>query len=108
VFHTSETSLKSPLLRLLATGRADLVKETLDFRLDPKLVGTIKGQGDRKDRSGLEVPIIVSGSFAHPKFRPDVEAMAKDQLQKALVPSEAGGMPVKPKDLIKGLLRNKK
>jgi AsmA protein len=108
VFHTSETSLKSPLLRLLATGKADLVKETLDFRLDPKLVGTIKGQGDRKDRSGLEVPIIVSGSFAHPKFRPDVEAVAKDQLQKALVPSEAGGMPVKPKDLIKGLLRNKK
>jgi AsmA protein len=108
VFHTSETSLKSPLLRLLATGKADLVKETLDFRLDPKLVGTIKGQGDRKDRSGLEVPIIVSGSFAHPEFRPDVEAMAKDQLRKALVPSEAGEMPVKPKDLIKGLLRNKK
>ena len=34
--------------------------------------------------------------------------MAKDQLKKALVPSEAGGMPVKPRDLIKGLLRKKK
>ncbi len=108
VFHTSETSLKSPLLRLLATGKADLVKETLDFRLDPKLVGTIKGQGDTKARSGLEVPIIVSGSFAHPKFRPDVEAIAKDQLQKALAPSDAGGMPLKAGDLLKGLLRQKK
>lgn len=108
VFHTAETSLKSPLLRLLATGQADLVKETLDFRIDPKLVGTIKGQGDEKDRSGLGVPIIVSGSFANPDFRPDVEALAKDRLKKALDPSGAGGMPAKPGDLIKGLLPKKK
>ena len=108
VFHTSETSLKSPLLRLLAAGKADLVEETLDFRVDPKLVGTIKGQGDEKNRSGLGVPIIVSGSFANPSFRPDAEGMAKDQLKKALSPSEAGGMPAKPGDLIKGLLPKKK
>jgi len=108
VFHTAETSLKSPLLRLLATGQADLVKETLDFRIDPKLVGTIKGQGDEKDRSGLGVPIIVSGSFANPDFRPDVEALAKERLKKALDPSGAGGMPAKPGDLIKGLLPKKK
>lgn len=108
LFHTSETSLKSPLLRLLAAGKADLVKETLDFRIDTKLVGTIKGQGDDKDRSGVDVPIIVSGSFANPSFRPDVEALAKDQLKKALSPSGADGAPVKPKDLIKNLLPKKK
>ena len=89
MFHTSETSLKSPLLRLLATGKADLVKETLDFRIDPKLVGTIKGQGDRKDRSGLEVPIIVSGSFAHPSFRPDVESHGERPAQES--PRPVGG-----------------
>jgi AsmA protein len=110
VFHTSETSLKSPLLRLLAAGKADLVKETLDFRLDPKLVGTIKGQGDEKDRAGLGVPIIVSGSFSDPSFRPDVEGIAKDQLKKALGAPEAGSLPTKEKtrDLIKGLLPQKK
>jgi len=110
VFHTSETSLKSPLLRLLAAGKADLVKETLDFRIDPKLVGTIKGQGDQKERSSLEVPIIVSGSFSDPSFRPDVEAIAKDQLKKALGAPEAGSLPSKEKarDLIKGLLPQKK
>jgi AsmA protein len=108
VFHTAGTSLKSPLLRLLAAGKADLVKETLDFRADTKLVGTIKGQGDDTDRSGVDVPIIVSGSFAKPTFRPDVEGIAKDQLKKALSPSGAGGMPAKPGDLIKGLLPKKK
>ena len=108
VFHTPETSLKSPLLRLLAAGKADLVTETLDFRIDPKLVDTIKGQGDAKDRSGLGVPIIVTGSFDQPVFLPDVAAMAKDQLKKNLNPSGADGAPVKPGDLIKGLLPKKK
>ena len=109
VFHTSETSLKSPLLRLLAAGKADLVKETLDFRIDPKLVGTIKGQGDEKDRSGLGVPIIVSGSFDQPVFMPDVAAMGKDQLKKALGPLDPGDAKIKEKarDLIKGILPKK-
>jgi AsmA protein len=109
VFHTSETSLKSPLLRLLAAGKADLVKETLDFRLDPKLVGTIKGQGDEKDRSGPGVPIIVSGSFANPSFRPDAEGMVKGQFKKALGPLDTGEAKVKEKtrDVIKGILPKK-
>jgi AsmA protein len=109
VFHTTETSLKSPLLRLLAAGKADLVRETLDFRLDPKLVGTIKGQGDEQERSGIGVPVIVSGSFAHPSFRPDLEGLAKDQLKKALRPLESGEIPTKEKarDLIKGLIPGK-
>ena len=109
VFHTSDAAMKSPLLRLSAAGKADLVKESLDFRIDPKLVGTIKGQGDEKERSGLGVPIVVTGSFDQPIFLPDVEAMAKDQLKKALGPSGAGDAKVKEKarDVIKGILPTK-
>jgi AsmA protein len=109
VFHTPDAAMKSPLVRLLAAGKADLVKETLDFRIDPKLVGTIKGQGDEKDRSGLGVPIVVTGSFDQPIFLPDVEAMAKDQLKKALGPSDTGDAAVKEKwrDVIKGILPKK-
>jgi AsmA protein len=110
VLHTPESILKSPLLRLQASGRADLVKETLDFRVDPRVVGTIKGQGDDKDRAGLGVPVIVSGTFASPAFRPDLESLARDRLKQALSPSTSGGAPVKEKagDLIKGLLPGKK
>jgi len=109
VFHTSDAAMKSPLLRLSAAGKADLVKESLDFRIDPKLVGTIKGQGDEKERSGLGVPIVVTGSFDQPIFLPDVEAMAKDQLKKALGPSGTGDATVKEKarDIIKGILPTK-
>jgi AsmA protein len=110
VFHTSETTLKSPLLRLQAAGRADLVKETLDFQVDPKVVGTIKGQGDEKDRTGLGVPVIVSGTFASLSFRPDLESLARDRLKQTLSPSASDAAPIKEKagELIKGLLPGKK
>lgn len=109
VVHTSETTLKSPLLRLLAAGKADLVRETLDFRVDTKLVGTIKGQGDEKGRSGIDVPILVSGSFSNPSFRPDLEGLAKGELKNALAPLDAGEGKAKEKarDLIKGILPKK-
>jgi AsmA protein len=92
--HTPQTSLKSPLIRVIAAGDANLVKETLDFRVEPKVVGTIKGQGDTSDRTGLMVPILVSGTFAKPQFRPDLAGVAKKQLQDALQGTE------KPEELL--------
>lgn len=110
VFHTPESILKSPLLRLQASGKAHLVKETLDFRVDPKVVGTIKGQGDAHDRVGVGIPVIVSGTFASPSFRPDLEGLAKDRLRQALSPSASDKAPIKEKagELIKGLLPGRK
>jgi AsmA protein len=110
VFHTTDSLMQSPFIRLQAAGKADLVRETLDFRVEPKVVGTLKGQGDAKERSGLAVPILVSGSFAKPEFHPDLEAMAKGQLKNLLNPSESGeSAPAKSKagKLLKGILPGK-
>ncbi len=89
---TPGIQLVSPILRVGAAGKADLVQETLDFRVEPKFVATLKGQGDQKDRGGLMVPVLVSGTFASPKFRPDLQGMLKQQLK--------GGIP-QPEDLKK-------
>jgi AsmA protein len=84
-FHTPDTKMASPLLRLKAKGNADLVKESLDMRIEPKVVATIVGQGDTKQRTGLvEVPIIVSGTFASPTFRPDLKAMLSGSVEKTV------------------------
>ena len=88
VINTPQTSLKSPLLRVIANGNADLVKETLDFRVEPKVVSTIKGQGDEKQRSGIMVPVLVTGNFSSPKFRPDFKSVAKKQLQEKVLESK--------------------
>jgi AsmA protein len=80
--------MKSPFIRLEASGKADLAKKTLDFLVDPKAVGTIKGQGDEKARRGIMVPIIVSGTFDAPKFRPDLKRIITQQIDQGILESE--------------------
>ncbi len=79
----TDASLVSPLLRVATNGKAQLIKETLDFKVDTKLVATLKGQGDTKDRSGLTVPVLITGTFAQPKIRVDLEELLKSQLPDA-------------------------
>ena len=111
--HTPQTSLKSPLIRVIAAGDANLVKETLDFRVEPKVVGTIKGQGDTEARSGIMVPVLVTGTFSDPKFAPDLAGMAKKQLEETILGSGEEGQKMdkesleeSAKGLLKGILGN--
>jgi len=116
VTNTPGSSLKSPFIRIVAAGTADLVKETLDFRVEPKAVATIKGQGDASQRSGLMVPVLVSGTFASPKFRPDLSAAAKQKIEKQVFESKEAQKllekdEIKPfkddaKKILKGILGN--
>jgi AsmA protein len=111
VVNTPATTLKSPLLRIIVAGSANLVNETLDFRVEPKVVDTIKGQGDTEQHSGLMVPVIVSGTFSKPKFAPDLAAVAKQQLEKKILGPEQSeklldkkGLEESAKGVLKGLL----
>jgi AsmA protein len=116
VANTPQSSIKSPFIRITAVGTADLVKETLDFRVDPQAVGTIKGQGDEVKRSGIMVPILVSGTFSKPKFRPDLSAATKQRIEKEIFESkevkkilekeELKPLEKKAKGLLKGILGN--
>jgi len=101
---TPETTLRSPFLRVLATGDANLVNESLDMRVKPTIVGTIKGQGDQTERSGLAIPILVGGTFAAPEFRPDLESLVKERMPSKENLSEmikTGKVPVENKEQLK-------
>ncbi len=113
VVNTPGTSLASPLLRVLAAGKANLVDESLDLRVEPKVVGTLKGQGDVKERGGIMVPVLVKGTFSAPSFQPDLKGMLGKGLREGVLPGIPSplkipeGLP-KPKDdgiksLFKGL-----
>ena len=114
--NTPQSSLKSPFVRVIAAGTADLVKETLDFRVEPKAVASIKGQGDDSQRQGIMVPVVVSGTFSSPKFRPDLSAAAKQEIEKQVLESKEAkklleNEKIKPyektaKDALKGILGN--
>lgn len=75
------SKLNSPLLRVLAGGQTDLAAESLNFRIEPKFVATLVGQGDTvAQRSGVTVPILVTGTYAKPKFAPDLKSLLSTQL----------------------------
>jgi AsmA protein len=88
VFQTAASNMKSPLLRLLANGQADLAKETLDFRVNPKFVATLVGQGDKAERGGVMVPVLVSGTFDQPEFKPDLKSIARQQVEEKIIESD--------------------
>lgn len=74
------TRLNSPLVRLVADGSVDLGKETLDMRINPKFVATLVGQGDKSQRSGVTVPVLVKGTFQKPRFEPDLKGLLSQPL----------------------------
>jgi len=84
IFDTSGTTMTSPVLRVKIKGKADLNKENLNFRVEPKFVATLKGQGDTKKRSGIILPILVKGSFDYPKFKPDYKGILRENFGKSL------------------------
>jgi AsmA protein len=78
-FMTRNTRLLSPLLRLEMAGTADLVTEKLNFKVKPKVVGTLKGQGDSGEHAGITVPILVEGTFAEPKYSADLRGVVTEK-----------------------------
>ena len=115
--NSPNTRLISPMLRVLAAGKAHLVNESLDFRVEPKFVTTLKGQGDMNERAGITVPVLVTGSFTSPKFRPDLKGMLKKTIEKGIPdPSklkdilkeglEEGGEAKPIEEKVKGLLKS--
>jgi AsmA protein len=109
VVNTTGTTMNSPLLRVHATGKANLVDESLDFRVEPKIVGSLKGQGDTKEREGITVPILVTGTFTSPSYGPDLKGVLEKTLQDRLLsPKDAsqGGQTTtqdKARDILKKL-----
>jgi AsmA protein len=72
----------SPLLRVTGRGSADLPAQQLDYRLDTTLVATIEGQGGRSldDLRGVNLPIRITGPFAGPRFRLDLDDVVRERI----------------------------
>ncbi len=62
-----------PLIRIFGQGDVNLGSQTMNFRLTPKAVSTLEGQGGSADVSGLSFPLLVSGPWSNLSIRPDLE-----------------------------------
>jgi AsmA protein len=75
---TDDVRLAGPLVRMTGKGTADLGAQTLDFRVDPKLVLTLQGQGGTGDPAGLGVPVVIRGSWSDPEIYPDISGILEN------------------------------
>ena len=81
ILRNDDLLMLNPLLRLTGSGTADLPARTVDYRLVPKAVATLEGQGGEAQKSGIAVPVIIEGPWHDISYRPDLENMVKDILK---------------------------
>lgn len=123
VLNTTNTILTSPLLQVVTTGNASLPKETLDFRVEPKFVATrtekakTAEEEDKKKITEIKVPVLITGTFSDPKFRPDLRKILEQSVEERLFESkefkkvfkkdELKPLEDTTKNLIRGILKDK-
>ncbi len=111
VVSNQDLQMLSPLLRVLGDGRIDLGAHSIDYRLTPRAVQSLTGQGGQLDLQGLEVPVRLQGGFNNVSARIDFEAVARN-----LLSQQAGRLlrqngdsetdddaPASPEDVVRGL-----
>lgn len=82
VVRNEDLLANSPLLRVAGRGSADLPRQQLEYRVDTTLVATIEGQGGRSldELRGVNLPIRITGAFAEPRFRLDLEDVVRERV----------------------------
>ena len=93
VLANDDLKMLAPLLRVTGAGTVDMPKRTVDYKATPKLVATIEGQSGAADKSGITVPMIITGPWSNVTVRPDLAGMLTEGLTD----------PSKIQDTVKGL-----
>ncbi|MEM8631338.1 MAG: AsmA family protein [Pseudomonadota bacterium] len=75
VVNNLDLSFLAPLLTALGQGTLDLGGQSLNYRFTPQLL-----RGDAK-KEGVKVPIEISGPWTNIRFRPDLAALAEQELE---------------------------
>jgi len=89
VFTSDDLDLQAPVIRVGGKGKANLNNDTVNYLVNAKIVGTLKGQegGSFDDLSGLLIPVRIKGPFTDPKIDVQFDEMlkAKTEAEKAKI-----------------------
>jgi AsmA protein len=77
IARNEDLNLDGTNLRATGRGSADLVRETLDYRLKVTVAGESKSKG-------TTVPVIIGGTFTNPSYNVDFGEILKQETQKQL------------------------
>lgn len=75
VLSNSDLKLVAPYVTASGSGDIGLGQRTLDYRLRPTALAAEDGSG------GVMVPLLITGTWADPKFRLDLESIAREKME---------------------------
>ncbi len=78
IAYNKDLSLVGPLIRMTGEGNIDLGRERIDYAALPRIVGTLQGQGATDERTGIAIPVRITGPWARPKIVPDLKRLMED------------------------------
>ena len=84
----------------------NLPAQSLDYRLRPRAVASIEGQGGNRDLQGITVPIRLRGGFNDVSVGVDTEAVGQALLQGALNNALGSDGATSPRDALRDGLLN--
>lgn len=105
ILKNDDLKMLNPFIRLTGAGTVELPPQTVNYRIEPKLVATTEGQGGG-EATGVAVPILVTGSWDNLKYAPDLAGVLKNAtnpegVKKLLEGAKGSGDGVK--DALKGV-----
>ena len=71
----------SPVMRLDGAGLADILKESIDYKLSVTPLSKSGAETELQDLSGITIPLLIKGPFTKPKFSLDTEGALKQHLK---------------------------
>lgn len=74
VLHNNDLAFIAPLAKALGEGEVGIGTQTLKYRVTPTALSEADGSG------GISVPVLITGTWANPKFRPDLQALIDQNL----------------------------
>src|SRR3546814_6403719 len=77
VLVSDDLRMLAPLFRVEGAGQSNIAERTADFRLVPRLVARLEGQGGQADLGGIAVPIVVTGTYDDLSFTPDLAEIGR-------------------------------
>ena len=90
VLTNSDLKLVAPSLTASGAGEVDLGGRRLDYRIRPTALAAEDGTG------GVMVPLLITGPWADPSFRLDLESIAREKME-----AEAKAVEARAKEALK-------
>jgi AsmA protein len=78
ILKNNDLTMQAPLLRLAGAGTVNLPQRSINYRVEPKIAATAEGQGGRRDARGVEIPVVISGSWDNLSYKPDLSGLLEN------------------------------